>query len=261
MMINKDWYAIGKKVFQGDFRGIRNWIYGQYFKRRDREGFSVTDAEWDYLIILDACRYDVFKEVNWIEGELSKVVSKGSHSVEFLNANFTDYYYNTIYVTANPHVSNYPSSQWAENQFISEEHFPYVNPVYSKNEYDEKGVSTPEGVTKEALRTKKDFPDSKMIVHYMQPHGPLIGKTSVKGRTVDEIVFNGGSLEEAREAYKANLERALESVEDLIEHLDGQIVITADHGELFGEYGITGHPPEIYFQELVEVPWLEIDKD
>ena len=33
---------------------------------------------WNYAIVLDACRYDIFKEVNKIKGTLQKKYSNGS---------------------------------------------------------------------------------------------------------------------------------------------------------------------------------------
>ena len=67
----------------------------------------ILDEDWDNLIILDACRYDFFKEEiekRQIDGYLKKVISRGSHTLNFLKENFTEDYYNDIvYITANPH--------------------------------------------------------------------------------------------------------------------------------------------------------------
>lgn len=43
------------------------------------------DRSWDYLIILDACRFDVFEEVydDFLEGRLRKVESVGSSTPEW----------------------------------------------------------------------------------------------------------------------------------------------------------------------------------
>lgn len=37
-----------------------------------REGTFVMEADWDNLLILDGCRYDVFAERNDIDGDLSR---------------------------------------------------------------------------------------------------------------------------------------------------------------------------------------------
>jgi len=36
---------------------------------RGRTGIEVMAADWDTLVVLDACRYDLFTEINDIEGE------------------------------------------------------------------------------------------------------------------------------------------------------------------------------------------------
>jgi arylsulfatase A-like enzyme len=70
----------------------------------------------------------------------------------------------------------------------------------------------------------------------------------------------GLSWRQIKQVYNANLRRALESVEELIESLDGKVVITADHGEMLGEKGLYSHPHGVYFKELVEVPWFVVDE-
>lgn len=265
----KDWEAIMADIKRGDFNDIIAALYRKYFERKEHNGADVVSEDWDYLIILDACRYDSFKEVNWLEGDLEKKKSKGSTSVEFLNRNFTDYYYNTVYVSANPFVSPHPSSAHFQREpFNSEDHFPYVNQVFMNDEHliEENGVVMPEGVTEEALKTVNEYPDSRMIVHYMQPHGPFIGEHSIldeKGLETtgyNEMRDAGLSWRQIKQVYNANLRRALESVEELIESLDGKVVITADHGEMLGEKGLYSHPHGVYFKELVEVPWFVVDE-
>ena len=51
----------------------------------------IVDESWDNLIILDACRYDIFKELNTIDGELTSRISRGSCTTDFLNENFRKY--------------------------------------------------------------------------------------------------------------------------------------------------------------------------
>jgi hypothetical protein len=46
------------------------------------------EQDWDVLIILDACRYDIFSETVDIDGELTAINSRGSHSEEFCTAHF-----------------------------------------------------------------------------------------------------------------------------------------------------------------------------
>lgn len=72
-----------------------------------------------------------------------------------------------------------------------------------------------------------------------------------------DLVSNG-TREAALELYEENLRIALEGVADLIPELDGRVVVTADHGEAFGEQGVWEHHIETHIPPLVEVPWLEV---
>jgi hypothetical protein len=43
----------------------------------------------------------------------------------------------------------------------------------------------------------------------------------------------------------------------LLENVDGRVAITADHGNLFGEWGLYGHPMHTPVPALLAVPWAE----
>jgi hypothetical protein len=47
------------------------------FDDHPMDGVSVFKGDWDNLIILDACRYDIFAETNTLSGDLSKRTSRG----------------------------------------------------------------------------------------------------------------------------------------------------------------------------------------
>jgi hypothetical protein len=62
--------------------------------------------------------------------------------------------------------------------------------------------------------------------------------------------------EAAWEAYLDELRYVLDDVELLLENYDAnRVVITADHGEAFGEYGIFGHPIGSLHPKVRTVPW------
>jgi hypothetical protein len=72
-------------------------------------------------------------------------------------------------------------------------------------------------------------------------------------------LVRGGTRSTAMEYHERNLRIALEEIVDLIEQLDGDVVVTADHGEAFGEEGVWEHHIETHIPPLIEVPWLEVD--
>lgn len=69
-----------------------------------------------------------------------------------------------------------------------------------------------------------------------------------------------GKREKLKKCYKANLEIVLSEISDLIRELEGNIVITADHGEAFGEEGRWGHGYHLTTPVLRIVPWLTIQR-
>ena len=83
-------------------------FYSTVWQYQNGPGIDVMKEDWDNLIILDACRYDYFKEKQKnIRGELESVVSRGAHSSEFIEKNFLGRkLHDTIYVTANPYYTN-----------------------------------------------------------------------------------------------------------------------------------------------------------
>jgi len=59
-------------------------IYRPLFSFLGHEGVKVVEEEWDYIIVLDACMYDIFEDVNWIDGKLESIISKGSGTPEWI---------------------------------------------------------------------------------------------------------------------------------------------------------------------------------
>lgn len=81
----------------------------------------------------------------------------------------------------------------------------------------------------------------------------------LKPRNPFENAWRKQDNKELKKHYEKNLETVLETVKNLVEEINKKIIITADHGESFGEKGIWGHPPEKETKALKTVPWLKID--
>lgn len=265
LLLQKDWSKIKENLSSGNLAPFISKVL-KFLPPNNPRGktVDVLEEDWDYLIILDACRYDVFKEVNWLEGNLSRKRSKGNTSLDFLKSNFKGSYPDINYLSSNPFVHpDIAKSVDGKEEFEAWEHFDYIDPIYMEEDSQEIGVTNPESVSDRAKTQAKLFPDKRNIFHYMQPHTPFIGKNSSDISSIHgeygELLRQGHSSDEIREMYKSNLKRALQSVEDLITDLSGKVVVTADHGEFLGDFGLWGHPHDIYLRPVVEVPWLEID--
>jgi hypothetical protein len=67
-----------------------------------------------------------------------------------------------------------------------------------------------------------------------------------------------GSRRALRRYYDENLRLVLESVRELLPEFDGPVVVTADHGEAFGEQGVWEHHIETHIPALTDVPWFRV---
>lgn len=72
-------------------------------------------------------------------------------------------------------------------------------------------------------------------------------------------VIAGDSREKLMQYHEDSMRKAMEKASKLAEELDGDVVVTSDHGDAFGEQGVWGHHVETHIEPLVEVPWLELE--
>jgi len=80
-------------------------LYRRYQRSVRSRGIDIPAADWDTLLLLDACRYDLFVKYNTLSGDLSRVISKGSHTTEFLTENFQGREFpEVVYVSATPQI-------------------------------------------------------------------------------------------------------------------------------------------------------------
>jgi hypothetical protein len=262
------------------FRRLAYSANNIYFKKKNARGEKICNKDWDNLVILDACRYDYFVEVNsddMIPGELSKYVSRGSHSREFIEENFhNEELHDTVYITTNPYANNIPEDVFYKVELLI-------------HEWDEtSGTVPPEAVVKSAIRAHDDHPNKRLIIHFIQPHAPFLGPTanrirgefSIKGydinleRDVDDrrtgvswksLVKNNKITKETfRNSYKETLEVTLPEIKRLLSELNGKSVITSDHGEMLFErvtpitHPEPHHPYNVHTKQLCFVPWHEV---
>ena len=107
------WHHLKRAKYVYETRGIQELVRstGTYvpivlnnliFESRYGRGTRVINEDWDTLILLDACRFDMFEETVEMEGNLDYTISLGSTSEEFLTRNFSKgTFHDTVYVNAN----------------------------------------------------------------------------------------------------------------------------------------------------------------
>lgn len=258
-----DWGTVATNIRERNWSPFLTKIYRPVYSLLPHDGIDVPSQDWDNLIVLDACRYDAFEQVNTIPGSLEKVTSKGSKTGEWVTENFSGDHQDIVYVSGNPHVSDkkYDFMGYGVSYLDGSEHFHDCITAFLEDDAG-KGVVLPETVKKKAVKANEDYPEKRLITHFMQPHIPFIGEPSIMWETDGiERLSDFFRHPDAWEAYLGNLELVLQHVEEILEELEGKTVITADHGELFGEKGLYGHREGVYTKELVEVPWLTVDPE
>jgi len=255
-------------------RNLATAIDRKYANFRHRHlGQEFISSDWDVLVILDACRPEMLFQYNLPARDRRTRFSAASESWEFMQANFGGRtLYDTVYVTANPHAHK-----------LSADVFHDIDTMDDAWD-DSLGTVPPESVTDCAHAAQADYPNKRLIVHYMQPHFPFIGDL---GQDIDVSAIDtemagdrpGGPnpwtrlkngdipLDVVINAYKENHELIAAEMSDLIDGLSGKIVVTADHANLIGDRGfpipvrLFGHPANFSHPKLRRVPWIEIPAD
>lgn len=237
-------------------------------------GSSIMEKDWDNLIILDACRYDMFEEMANMEkfDQYTRVTSLGSSTAEWTIKNFSgNKFLDTVYISANANISK-----------RTPDSFHKIVEIWK--DYDEDyGVALPETVYEKSIEIGQEYDNKRLIIHFTQPHHPFINSDLSFGgwdpdsplgkrseyeppRTVWEALEMGKvTKEEVWDAYKSNLRIVLNYTYDLIDELAGKTVVSSDHGNMVKERGspfpfrMYAHPSGVYTDKLVKVPWAVSD--
>lgn len=140
---------------------------------------NVMQEDWDYLIILDACRYDYFEKVydDYFDGELEKRDSGAGATPEWLTKTFTeDYdYFDISYFSANPYINSKGISlnrirddnfKWKATDI-----FDHIVDLWESAWDENLGVAGPEKVCDKFRKSPKL---NRCIIHIMQPHRPFL---------------------------------------------------------------------------------------
>jgi hypothetical protein len=247
-------------------RPIYYKVLSQY-NRFKNPGTSIYNRDWELLIILDACRLDLIKEVQdsyIFLDNISTFRSLDSTTAYWMRKNFTNKYSeemaNTIYVCGNP---------FSESE-LNPGQFQRLSEVWRKA-WVEPGTVPPRAITDETIRAMRQESADRVIAHYMQPHCPFIPRPELsKGKELERFGNQGWrdvwerlrvgelSYREVWEGYRLNLKLVLDDVELLLNSVDAEpVVISSDHGNSIGKWGIYGHPPNMPHDCLRNVPWIE----
>lgn len=140
-----------------------------------RRRIQVMQESWNYLLILDACRYDMFAQLSnrfFPTGCLECAESVGTATVEWRDQSFPGWYPDIVYISGNPYIN----ARKPIFNFYGPDHFHSIVDVWATAWDPIAGTVYPDKVVQAALCALRDFPGKRLIIHFLQPHAPYISQ-------------------------------------------------------------------------------------
>ena len=142
---------------------------------------NLLDENWDYLIILDACRYDYFKDIygNYLDGEVKKAISPAFHTLDWLNKVVAGFYDDIVYISANPYINSKIEIGNCEFRFDAKKHFFEIIDVWKLGWNYQFETVHPHEINKALFKARPMYKNKRYILHYIQPHEPYISQNYI----------------------------------------------------------------------------------
>jgi arylsulfatase A-like enzyme len=107
----------------------------------------------------------------------------------------------------------------------------------------------------------------RLVVHYLRPHVPYRSNALDEGRPLHDYerdpwayLKNGGEFANVWEAYLDDLQMVLDEIKLILRNIDADVILTSDHGDMFGEFGyLYSHPPGFFHPAVRKVPLVNLD--
>ncbi|MBO4248893.1 hypothetical protein IL252_13810 [Halomicrobium sp. IBSBa] len=174
---------------------------------------------------------------------------------------------------------------WPHWQTLSADEFGYYEMIWTDVDEDRlhpQNAAIPHILTDRAIDIGREKDFDRLIVHYTLPHIPFIADaldwepgemstselmdgldhtreiTPTEEAPYEGTKWNEESTDTVKKGFEKNLELVLEYVEILLSNFEAEdVVISADHGEALGEYGLWGHPFGFPLSPVKTVPWAK----
>lgn len=256
----------------------RKWVVQQISKvaARSDQHERLNAIDWDVLVVLDACRYDTLRSAaDWPIGAAR---SPGSTTGQWLGAaEKTGIFTDTHIVSGNGQYADYDVGHRG------------ITPVWKTDWNDRYGIVLPEPVFERTDELLNEG-ERRVVAHILPPHAPYVAKLGdnwfpifpnidiwKENRQREDAGRARLSQQEAMALGHVDLERAVEgyrasvrSVWDVTKSFVGRwvadgyrVVVTADHGEMFGrarDYWLVEHPYGCHVTPLVKVPFSVFER-
>jgi len=265
------WFRVGRSDPTSEPLSYRAWkaLWQHLTSIASPDLFDRIEAtDWDLLIILDACRYDTLAEIA-DTAAVERAVSPTTDTAAFLkHARERGSFDGTTYVSANPQTAKHPPGEEINHVAVFETDWDErLQTVRAQDIYD---------VVTSPLNN-----GDRVVAHTIQPHYPHVCAIDGIVRPVpnglhpaafefpteeptkmQRILATGAvDFDRARRSYRAATSHAWDLASRTGARLAEEgytVAITADHGELFGEWGFVEHPVDVQVTPLLAVPWVEI---
>jgi len=235
-------------------------------------------GDWRKIVVMDAFRFDVFKQL-WEEegcpGRLREVWSAGCDTGVWINNTFNAGVFDDAVLVSNTPV------YWKPHYRRLLPRLRRAIGLWRKwrtvNTWGNswRGILGNTEVLGEALAISSEYGgDCRLLIHTIPPHLPYVTeeglrflerlKTPVSDGVVNALTNygnkNGWSY--LRKLYTDSARQALRQILDAEWlYCDGGFTVTADHGELIGELNTYGHPTRSRRHPVLRrVPWLELEE-
>lgn len=211
---------------------------------------NVMSEKWDYMIILDACRYDYFEQAyrEYFKGQLSKKISIGSSTDEWRSKSFPGFYDDVVYISANPQFSA-TSEVYG---FCAGDHFHKVHQIWKSDWNYEKATVLPEVLTEAAVRIINNAGGKRAIVHYLQPHAPYLVLDAQTRGFAKYLVADKDSVANAVE--DANLQKVRDEIEELKRVNPVKRALLKGLTKLLKACNLSGNRPDWALRRLLRMP-------
>jgi len=174
----------------------------------------------------------MFEELHSFDETCERYRSQAAATIPWFEANFVsapdDALENIVYVTGNPNAS-------AQN--IDPSRLRHIEEVFKYGYSDELRTTPADKVTDAAIRINAQFPNERLVVHYMQPHLPFIGSDEYDPEDfapLEDMIDHIRAGEDGREIDK-DVVTAVERREEYDRGLNFEPFLALRDGELARE--------------------------
>jgi hypothetical protein len=250
----------------------KKWAIQQITKytKRPNQHQRLSETDFDALVILDACRWDVLDDVT--EWPFDKARSPASQTAQWLRIAEETGIFTDAYIVSG-------QGQY-EGRSLGEASLDKI----WEDEYDQRLQTVLPTPVLEHAEERLYNGDTPTAIHLVPPHAPYIAKVGEEWHLTEpsvniwkrpsegnedgeflspQVAMARGHVDipRARNGYKASVRSVWEVVEEYVGQWvsDGHtVVVTADHGEALGrlrELGLYAHPSKCHIRPLTQVPF------